>query len=238
MGLKLLVMSGAQEAIHAIEEMKDKPDLMIIESSLQGMDGLQLGRLLHSRDYTRRILKILLSDSAGGDVDAGPEEMGFHGFLSKPVHADELQRCINEVLVREDDPGRGSMITRTTIRESNPLHGEILVVEDNITNCEVVCGMLSKLGEFNVAIAHDGEEAVKMGKEKKFDLILMDMQMPKMDGLQATQHLREDCPFNGFTPIVALTANAMSEHRESCLKAGMNDYLSKPILPADLTRVL
>jgi len=125
------------------------------------------------------------------------------------------------------------LITKYSIRESQK-RLDILVVEDNIINQKVAAHMLQKFGN-SVVLANNGLEALQALKKKNFDLILMDVQMPKMDGLEATKRIRKEEEKTGqHIPIFALTAHAMHGDRESCLEAGMDDYLSKPLKSEEL----
>jgi CheY-like chemotaxis protein len=116
-------------------------------------------------------------------------------------------------------------------------HCRLLVVEDNRVNQKVAAHLLERLG-CHVEIAANGEEGVRMAQSGKFDILLMDCQMPVMDGFKATAEIRRREGTNAHTTIVAMTANALAEDRERCLQAGMDDYISKPINRAELVRVL
>lgn len=112
----------------------------------------------------------------------------------------------------------------------------VLLVEDNELNQEVVLGLFEGCG-FNLHIANNGKEAVEMVAKNNYDIVLMDMKMPVMDGVTATMEIRKDSKNNDL-PIVAMTANAMQQDREQCANAGMNDHVSKPICPKELFRTL
>ena len=124
------------------------------------------------------------------------------------------------------------LITKYSLRESQK-RLDVLVVEDNIINQKVAAHMLQKFGN-SVVLANNGLEALQVLKKKKFDLILMDVQMPKMDGLEATKRIRKEEKTGQHIPIFALTAHAMQGDKESCLEVGMDDYLSKPLKAEEL----
>jgi CheY-like chemotaxis protein/HPt (histidine-containing phosphotransfer) domain-containing protein len=182
--------------------------------------------------------------------------MGFSGYLTKPVRHSDLFDMLGQILGGLPE-GPESLITRHSVRELKRIGGtterRILLVEDNITNQQVVLGMLEKLG-LNADVVGNGKEAVEAVKDVPYDLVFMDVQMPVMDGIEATRRIRaleaeaqsskvkdkegsaelsasgfQLSAQSGFLPIVAMTAHAMEGDRERCLKAGMNDYIAKPI---------
>jgi two-component system sensor histidine kinase/response regulator len=120
--------------------------------------------------------------------------------------------------------------------DAAPLRGRVLLAEDNPVNQEVAQAMLLGMG-LAVAVANDGAEALALARREAFDLILMDMQMPVLDGLAATRLIRA-LPNHALTPILAMTANAFDEDREACLAVGMNDHVSKPVAPERLRALL
>jgi CheY-like chemotaxis protein len=164
--------------------------------------------------------------------------------LVKPVPSVDLADALATVL---DTPGPRRLVTRYTLAEARresagsvsaePLGLRVLVAEDNRVNQKVVSRLLEKQGCM-VEVVDDGSAAVEKALHFTYDLILMDCQMPQMDGFEATAAIRRDPGAAGRVPIVALTASAMHGDREKCLAAGMNDYISKPIAVQDLKRVL
>ena len=161
------------------------------------------------------------------------EEIGFAAYLTKPARQSEIFDCLSAVLAGTA-PARQArpIVTRHTIREMRRGVVRILLAEDNITNQQVALGILKKLGLRADAVAN-GAEAVKALETLPYDLVLMDVQMPEMDGLEATRQIRnpQSAVRNHQIPIIAMTAHAMQGDREKCLEAGMNDYVSKPISP-------
>jgi two-component system, sensor histidine kinase and response regulator len=193
------------------------------------MDGFALAERI-KRDPTLAGATIMMLTSAGQRGDAQRcRELGIAVYLIKPIRQSEL---LEAVLAALGKPlaGRGSatVITRHTLRESRRKL-QILLAEDNPVNQQVVVRLLEKRGHFATVVG-DGREALAALKKSRFDLVLMDVQMPGMDGLQATAAIRNEEKSTGaHLPIIALTAHAMAEDRQRCLVAGMDAYISKPI---------
>ncbi|MBN1506021.1 MAG: response regulator [Sedimentisphaerales bacterium] len=214
--------------------------VVITDMQMPEMDGEMLGRAIKS-DERIRGTGLLMMTSIGQCGNAGQlAEIGFAACLTKPVRPSELFNRLITLMV--DAPHEG----QTTSPAHEPAShltlsrtGRILLAEDNITNQRVAIGILKKLGLRVDAVA-DGTEAVKALESIPYDLVLMDVQMPEMDGLEATERIRaaDSRVLNHDIPIVAMTAHAMQGDRENCLKAGMNDYISKPISPKALAEVL
>jgi len=169
------------------------------------------------------------------DVLKQAEENGLENLLIKPVTSSTLFDTIAAVLgAHQEAPGHVQSAPSFEIART---HGtRVLLVEDNEINQEVAIGLLEDAA-IQVELAEDGEIAVRMVQENDYDAVLMDMQMPVMDGIAATQAIRSDPRFKHL-PIIAMTANAMPTDREKCLKAGMNDHIGKPIDPDELFSVL
>ena len=156
-------------------------------------------------------------------------EAGFDGFLSKPIRRKKLYKMLERLLgEKKDKELKPKIVTQYSVREDMKHSARILLAEDNLINQKLAKMMLTKAG-YHVEVANNGQEAVEKytTSPEDFDLIFMDVQMPEMDGIGATQAIRK----KGFDiiPIVAMTANAMKGDREICLKAGMVDYIAKPI---------
>jgi CheY-like chemotaxis protein/HPt (histidine-containing phosphotransfer) domain-containing protein len=168
------------------------------------------------------------------------QQLGFAACLTKPVRQPELFGCLSAVLADTAvvQPAQ-TIVTRQFCRELRRGVVRILLAEDNITNQQVAVGILRKLGLKADAVAN-GAEAVKALQDLPYDLVLMDVQMPVMDGIEATLLIREpqSAVANHQIPIIAMTASAMQGDRERFLEAGMNDYVSKPVSPQSLAEVL
>jgi CheY-like chemotaxis protein len=177
--------------------------------------------------------------SSGRRGDAARcRQLGISGYLQKPVMQKDLLKAIRIVLgLVKSEQKSNILVTRHTIRESeNKLH--VLLVEDNMINRKLAVKMLETRG-FTTKVASHGKDALSLLKEERFDLILMDVQMPVMDGLTATAEIRNlEMKTGTHIPIIALTAHAMDGDRERCLQAGMDDYVSKPFDPQEFFRVI
>jgi CheY-like chemotaxis protein len=202
--------------------------LLILHMS--AVDGFALVERI--RQYpSSRSTKVIMLSPAGQRGDAiRCKELGIAAYLSNPVEQSDLRECILRVL-REGASDRGSvgLVTRHTLRESR-----ILLADDSFVNQRLATRLLEKEG-YRVVVANNGREAVAAVEEEMFDVVLMDIEMPIMSGLEATATIREKEMLNGRRiPIIAMTAHAMKGDRERCFAAGMDGYVSKPIQPQDL----
>ncbi len=230
-------------ALRLLDEALEAGDpfrLVLTDMQMPDMDGETLGRIVASEKRFAGT-RLVMMTSLGRRGDAGRlAETGFSAYLLKPVRSSELFECLAVVLGGEPSPERQSpIVTRHSLRELRRASGRILVAEDNITNQQVVLGMLRRFG-LNADAVANGREALEVLRSIPYDLVLMDVQMPEMDGLEATRAIRSagGGALDRAVPIVALTAHAMQGDRERCLAAGMNDYISKPVAPAALSELL
>ena len=234
----LRVDSGeaALECLRACQARGEAVDLAIIDMQMPGMDGLTLGTAIGADPHWHALPRIMLTSMARvGDLSRATGS-GYAAYLSKPVRAAQLRRCMLSVL-RLTDPRLGRDAAGAEDPDSLPVlqGGKILVVEDNATNQKVVLHLLARLGYTAEAVGN-GLEALDTLARIPYDLVLMDCQMPEMDGYTATRHIRAagSNALNPRIPIIALTAGAMLGDRERALEAGMDDYLPKPVNVADL----
>jgi signal transduction histidine kinase/DNA-binding response OmpR family regulator/HPt (histidine-containing phosphotransfer) domain-containing protein len=206
--------------------------LAILDMMMPGMDGATLGRAILA-DPIVRATPLVMMTSMGQRGDAHQfKQIGFAGYLIKPVRQAELFACLSAVLNGEQPRETAALVTRHMLREVRLSDARILLVEDNLTNQEVACGMLKRLG-LRSDVAGDGKQALQALESQCYDLVLMDVQMPEMDGYEATRAIRSphSAVLNHDIPVIALTAHSMSGDAEKCLAAGMSDYISKPIDP-------
>jgi PAS domain S-box-containing protein len=230
----------AIRTLHQAQEENDPFSIAIIDLHMPDMDGETLGRLLHE-DPRLATTRLILLISLGSRRDSRLfSEIGFAGYLTKPVRRQELENALLQAL-SEDSGTRPSypaaLHDTKEIRERLQKGGKrILLAEDNITNQQVALGILKKFGLQADAVGN-GDEAVKAFGKGSYDLVLMDVQMPVMDGLEATRKIRTRYPA-ADVPIIAMTAHVMRDDRGKCLAAGMNDYLSKPVMPKALADIL
>ena len=167
------------------------------------------------------------------------EEHGFAATLTKPVRRENVLEVLSGVIGAKKISTSKPILTPVLTLEPGLTHARILVAEDNFTNQQVAMGILKKLG-FRAEVAVNGAEAVKALETFHYDLVLMDVQMPEMDGIEATRAIRnpQSRVLNHQVTIIAITANAMARDLENCLQAGMDDYLTKPIELASLVELL
>jgi len=205
---------------------------MILDASLDGMTGFDLATCIRD-DASLDDTQIIMLTSAGMHGDGQRcRSLGILGYLPKPIGRHELLRVATTVMESASVAiERGELITRHTIDEVRE-QLNILLVEDNPVNQQVASALLQKRGH-EVASVDNGLKAVEAVRRGDFDLVLMDVQMPVMDGLAATREIRT-LPGRKDLPIVALTAHALQEERTSCLNAGMNAFVSKPFKPQEL----
>jgi CheY-like chemotaxis protein/HPt (histidine-containing phosphotransfer) domain-containing protein len=180
---------------------------------------------------------VLLTSFGQRGHGAEAARAGVSAYLTKPVDEADLRDCLIEVLAGET--GRPAhLVTRHSLRESRPPRSAtLLVAEDNEVNQKVAVRMLERLG-YGVEVADNGREALEACARRHYDAVLMDGQMPEMDGYEATRRIRDREPAGRRMPIIAMTASAMKGDREKCLEAGMDDYVSKPVTPEALEAVL
>ncbi len=205
------------------------------------MNGEELGRLIKA-DPAIAGVHLVMMTSMGARGDAGRlEGVGFAAYLTKPVKQSQLFDCLMVVMHREDpaEAGDRRIVTRHSLADRVKRRARILLAEDNAINRKVALKTLERLG-YRAEAVDDGQAAVDALATRHFDLVLMDVQMPVMDGVAATRRIREKASpvLDHEVPIVALTAHAMADDRAVCLAAGMNDYLSKPIQPDKLAAVI
>lgn len=215
--------------------------LLLLDVNMPLMDGFELAeRIREQPEYDGSAIIVLTSSGVRGD-GARCHDLGIAAYLTKPVKQSSLLDAIMTVLgTTEPEGAETPLVTQHMLREmQRPLH--ILLAEDNTVNQKIAVGMLEKR-EHIVVIAGDGEAAIAVWEaqgERPFDLILMDIQMPKMDGLEATALIREKEKVTGrHIPIIALTAHAMKGDREICLAAGMDGYVTKPLKVEELLSVM
>lgn len=229
-----MVPSIATSANQAIEQMQQAHAdgspfaLALIEASMPDVDGLQLVETMkQDPDLAQIVVIVTASVGLRGDA-ARCQECGVAGYLTKPLEESVLRETVSLALGAASQKGGQALITRHLLRESHR-HLQVLLAEDDPVNLEHATLLLEKWGH-RVTRVRSGEEAVARWEQQDFDLVLMDVQMPKMDGLATTAAIREREKTTGRrVPIIAITAHAMESHRNKCLRAGMDGYIPKPI---------
>ena len=232
-------------------------DLAILDMEMPEMDGFTLAKHIKSDSILQHTRLVLLTSlGRRGDATAA-KQSGFSGYLTKPIRKRQLQNCLETVM---GFPGSDTLTAPQPLVTSHFLKDlqrqqaiRILVVDDHQVNQQLAVLMVERLG-FRADVAGNGHEGLEAYSQILYDLILMDCQMPEMDGYEATRKIREAEKIKGesqekpatdalrltsaHVPIIAVTANAMQGDREKCLQAGMDDYLSKPIRPEALSKIL
>jgi PAS domain S-box-containing protein len=199
-----------------------RPQVILMDVNLPGISGIEAMRILREDPATAHIPIVALSANAMPRDIAIGLELGFFRYLTKPIKVKEFMDTLNEALEFSERP-----VLTDTAGKQRPL--QILLAEDNAANRRLATIHLEAWGHHVTAVNH-GEDALAAVKIHHFDLVLMDMQMPRMNGLAAAAAIRQGEQNTGRrVPIIALTANAMATHRESCLKAGMDNFVTKPI---------
>ena len=233
-GIKVDEASTAGEGLEAIRGAAKKHapyDLAILDVQMPDMDGFQLATAVRAdRGLARTRLLMLTSAGQRGDGERC-RELGIRGYLTKPMSRADLLEALGTVLAGPEETTTPEVVTRHTIAESRRAV-RVLLAEDNPVNQQVAVAMLVKRGH-EVHVAGNGREAVDAITQREYDVVLMDIQMPEMDGFEATHAIRA-LPKGKDLPIVGLTAHALSGERERCLSHGMTDYLAKPFKAHEL----
>jgi PAS domain S-box-containing protein len=238
--------STGAEALERLEmaKMEKRPfHICIVAQMLDDMNGEELGRIIKSRPDLKDISLILIAYfGLRGDANR-IKEIGFSAYLPKPVKHSQLLSCLEAVIENREyakkDPEKKVLVTRYSLLDSEKHSIKILLAEDNPVNQKLALKLFEKFG-YKADPANNGYEAIEALKKSPYDIVFMDVQMPEMDGFEATGIIRD--PGSGVLdpdiPIIAMTAHAMKGDEQKCIALGMNDYLSKPIEPQILLEKL
>lgn len=234
--LSPVAFGSAHDTIKALSTQQ-KFDLALVDVQMPEMDGITLTETIRKMEQRKNLPIILLSSVVQTDMDFKPIENLYSAFLTKPIKKNQLLKVMLQVMGHNIE-----LIRKKTFKldkglgEKNPLR--ILMAEDNLINQKVAVKLLDKMG-YKADVVANGLEVLEALQRQPYDVILMDLQMPEMDGLQSTQEIIKRWPDKSQRPrIIALTANAMKEDRDRTLKAGMDDYVSKPINLNEITEAL
>lgn len=237
-GMKVHAYMDPNVAMEALMEMdiEDAPHLAVFDMQMPNMDGKDLAKKVRSK-FGPQKLPIVMLTSLGRDPKLASLDL-FVAYLVKPARQAQLFLTLCKALKRSavakvKDPEMALSKEQINIRKGL----RILLAEDNLINQRVASGILENIGFRNDVVAN-GIEALEMMNDHVYDLILMDVQMPDMDGLEATKKIRERKDLKTQPIIIAMTANAMKEDRDRCLKAGMDDYIAKPVKIIDIREML
>jgi PAS domain S-box-containing protein len=218
----------AVQGLKELERMEKIPDLILSDIMMPGMDGYEFARRVRSNNYKGAKLIAVSSDARPGSAKQA-KDAGFDAFITKPVTERGIINVMKTVL--GDKRTDGQIVTTHMAEELIGKKVKVLVAEDNPVNKKLISILLQKLG-CGVEIVSNGKEAVDKAMTEDFDICLMDIHMPVMSGIEATEQIRKKG--NTTLPIVALTADVFKEGKERCLEAGMNDFLSRPVKPEKL----
>jgi len=249
-------VSEAEDGISALDKLKQVqalkklPDVMIVNMNLPGMDGKTLSKAIRKEAPLRSIPMVMLISMLHHEDLHNYKSYGFSSYFKRPIKIKQMQKAVLKAIgIDEDQPvpekpsaneeNIPNNATANKIWDKKFQNYSVLIVEDNLVNQQVTENMLIKLG-CRSKIAENGSEALDLLAESDFDLVLMDIQMPKMDGLTATHHIRDNRTNvrNNDIPIIAMTAHALKGHKEKCFAAGMNDFLTKPLSIDSLARAI
>lgn len=236
-GMRPVAAANAVEAMDALsraQEINNPFRLILTDACMPDMDGFELVERIREQPGLAQVTIMMLSSSGmRGDV-VRCRELQVAAYLTKPVSQRELYDAVAMVLSDSVSPGsQPAVVTRHSLRESRPSL-RILLAEDNAVNQKLAVRLLEKRGH-SITVTNDGREALEALEKNTFDLILMDVQMPVVDGLEAAIMIRTKEKATGERiPIIAMTAHAMKEDREKCLAAGMDGYITKPVKVQEL----
>jgi polar amino acid transport system substrate-binding protein len=230
---------NAKDALNLLSEANHSEDnpyrLVLMDWRMPGLNGIDAGRhIKQNRDKLSLVPAVILITAYGREeVMLHAEESGLDAILIKPVSPSVLFDTVIRVLSNEEEH---KVIQAGGTAPTQRLSGTVLLVEDNVINQQVAQEILEGMGLL-VHTVNNGQEAVDTLDQHSYDLVLMDLQMPEMDGYEATRRIRADAKYDQL-PLIAMTAHAMADEREHCLDVGMNEHVPKPIDPAHLYKVL
>ena len=241
-GMRAVTASGALAALEILKEDLSAGrgfPLVLLDAQMPEVDGFALAQAIKNDPALAGATIMMLSSSDLSEDTRRCRELGIVSYLVKPVNQVELLHAVMRALGATPQPGLENLVpaiseARVSEQQRAPRRLQILLAEDNEVNQKLMVHLLEKHGH-SVTVARDGAQALEAAKRQKFDLTLMDVQMPEMSGFEATRLIRQVEAVTGrHLPVIALTAHAMTGDRERCLAAGMDDYLSKPIQPKPL----
>ncbi|HEV7925490.1 MAG TPA: response regulator [Verrucomicrobiae bacterium] len=238
-GIRATCAAGAQEALEKLEDATEhRFDIVLLDMHMPGMNGIALAEVIKADPRLARARIIILTSLGHLMDDAQLERIGIDACLVKPVKQARLYECLTGMRKPPRKPVESKPVS-LAVRGAAPEPLRILLAEDNVINQKVAVAQLRKLG-YSPDVAANGLEALEAIQRSPYDVILMDCQMPQMDGYESSKQIRMREQTQGRKPvyIIAMTANAMQGDREKCMAAQMNDYLSKPVKVTDLRAAL
>ncbi|MDQ6726566.1 MAG: response regulator [Actinomycetota bacterium] len=240
-GVDVAVTASGAEAMESLRAAAagGRPfEIAILDFNMPVMDGMELARRIAADPSTAGLPLVMLTSSGDSDEAKAARKAGLSAYLTKPVRPERLRQCLT-TMVTPHDPSehRGLVTAEMLVQATTVTRGLLLLAEDEQVNRTIAVAMLERDG-FRVDCVTNGADAVTAVSNRRYDAVLMDCQMPEMDGYEAAALMRVREGAGHRTPIIAMTANARPEDRERCLEAGMDDYLSKPVRRADLLVVV
>jgi signal transduction histidine kinase/CheY-like chemotaxis protein len=240
-GMRPTLVESGKEALESLRRAGDSSQpfpIVLTDAQMPGMDGFKLADLIRQNSQTSGTPIVMLASGGQPGDAARCRESGIAAYLAKPVRQAELREAISQVLSPESRQNKTTLVTRHSLREGKAEALRILLAEDNVVNQTLAKRLLEKHGH-TVVVTGSGREALAAVEQESFDLVLMDVHMPDMDGLEATSAIREkERATRTHLPIIAMTACAMKGDRDRCLQAGMDGYVSKPIHAQELLEAI
>jgi CheY-like chemotaxis protein len=233
-GVESALVASGSDALATLREAvrQGRPfDIALIDRSLPDMGGEELGVGIKADPQLGKTQLVMVASSGLRGDAARVSQIGFAAYLPKPVTATTLLDCLWQLRAQSGasgQPAGAGLITVHSISERRPAPLRILLADDNPVNCRIAVLMLEKAGH-QIDVVNGGAEAIAAVQRKRYDLVLMDVQMPAVDGLEATRRIRALPIATAGVPVIAITANAMQGDDQRCFEAGMNDYITKPI---------
>ncbi|MBE9126471.1 MULTISPECIES: PAS domain S-box protein [unclassified Coleofasciculus] len=232
---------AAESGVQALEWLMNGEgfDIAVLDMQMPQMDGLNLALHLRSLPDCAELPLVMLSSVNRQIVEQSTQNPDFAAILTKPIKQSQLYNVFIGIFCRQRISIRptGASLGQLTSELAQQLPLRILLVEDVAVNQKVARQMLQRLG-YRADVANNGQEALESLRRQSYDVVFMDVQMPEMDGLDATRHIRQEWSSPSQPWIIAMTAHAMQGDKEQCLQAGMNDYISKPIRPDAIVQAL
>jgi len=239
---KVILANSAVETLKLITRGENKYDLAIIDWSMPGMNGIESAKIIMKQLENKTPVILMHTPLVSSEIEVHGREIGIKAFLTKPISYSNLFDTIMEVFGQKGSRklSTGERNTKQDEQIEKIRGARILLTEDNEINQQVATEILQQAG-FVIEIANDGKESVEKvlasGKPSKYDLVLMDLQMPVMSGCEASEEIRKNPDYESL-PIVAMTADAMTGVQEKCFESGMQGYVTKPIEPDELFSTL
>jgi two-component system sensor histidine kinase/response regulator len=233
-------VDGGRSALAALEQASEPFAVLLLDAQMPEMDGFTLAERIRQHPEWKGVIIMMLSSQGGPENSARCRALGVTACLTKPIKQADLRQALLKALGKPSPvagvPRRAAPVPASPRRPQRRLR--ILLAEDNLVNQRFASRLLEKSGHTVVAV-NNGREALTALDQQAFDLVLMDVQMPEMDGLETTAALREREKGTGrHLPIIAMTAYALKGDRERCLEAGMDGYIAKPVRIAELLKTI